>query len=100
MQAQRLREAEVQLRTLHQTMVTVQDIVRNRLQLATVVCDLLDAGVMPPARYSARLRAGAIEMLVLLDQLGRVETVTLFELSDGVRGVDIEPEKSASAAPQ
>jgi hypothetical protein len=99
MQAQRLRESELQLRTLHQTMVTVQDIVRNRLQLVTVVCDLLDAGVMPPARYSERLRAGALEMLALLNQMGQAETVTLYELSDGVHAVSITPKQQSGVVP-
>jgi hypothetical protein len=90
MQVQRLREEAVQLQTLQQTMVTVQDIVRNRLQLVTVVCDFLDEGVMPPARYSKRLRASTNEMMELLDELGQAENVTLYTLSDGVRGVAIE----------
>jgi hypothetical protein len=87
MQAQRLREEAVQMQTLRQLMVTVQDIVRNRLQLVTVVCDYLDGGVLPPALYRQRLRAGAIDMMALLDELARAEAVTVYELSDGVRGV-------------
>jgi hypothetical protein len=87
MQAQRLREEAVQMQTLRQTMVTVQDIVRNRLQLVTVVCDYLDGGVLPPALYIKRMRAGAIEMLALLDELVRAKAIKVYELSDGVRGV-------------
>jgi hypothetical protein len=87
MQAQRLREEAVQMQTLRQTMVTVQDIVRNRLQLVMAVCDYLDGGVFPPALYIQRLRAGAIEMMALLDQLAGAEALTVYELSDGVRGL-------------
>lgn len=91
MQAQRLREAEVQLRTVQQTMVTVQDIVRNRLQLVTVISDLLEAGVMPQSRHVRLMRSAAVEMLALLDRLSKIEKVVVDEVATGVQAVRITP---------
>jgi hypothetical protein len=87
MEAQRLREAQVQLRTLRQTMVTVQDIVRNRLQLVTMIADLLDGGIVPQPKHVARLREAIVEMLSLLDQLSQMEEVTVDEVAEGLHAV-------------
>jgi hypothetical protein len=92
MEAQRLREAQVQLRTLQQTMVTVQDIVRNRLQLVTMIADLLDGGILPQQKHVVRLREAIDEMLALLDRLSRVEEVTVDEVAMGLHAVRLAPE--------
>jgi hypothetical protein len=93
MEAQRLREAEVRLRTLQQTMVTVQDIVRNRLQLVTMIADLLERGILPQQKHVVRLREAIAETLSLLDRLSRVEEVTVDEVAMGLQAVRLAPEE-------
>jgi hypothetical protein len=91
LEAQRLQTFEVQLATLRQTMVTVQDIVRNRVQMVTVVCDLLEAGITPQPRHIVRLRTAVTEMLALLDQLSQMEEVNVAEVATGIQAVRIDP---------
>jgi hypothetical protein len=97
-EAQRLHEAEVQLRTLRQTMVTVQDIVRNRLLLVTITSDLLEAGIMPQPRHIKLLRSAVIETLALLNQLSRVETFTVDEVAEGIHAVRFGSPAAGGAA--
>jgi hypothetical protein len=90
-EVQRLHETEVQLRTLRQTMVTVQDIVRNRLLIVTVASDLLDAGIMPQPQHVKLLRGAVVEILALLNQLSRTQKVTVEQVGEGIQAVRIEP---------
>lgn len=89
LETQELRDAYVQLRTLQQTMVTVNDIVRNRLAVLLAVCDVLEEGRMPSARQLNRGRAVIEEIVHLLDRLGRLEVVTVKEVA-GVEAIDID----------
>ncbi len=95
LETQELRESYVQLRTLQQTMVTVNDIVRNRLTVLLAVCDVLEEGRMPSARQVNRGRAVIEEIVHLLDRLGRLQVVTVKEVA-GVEAIDLDVESRKS----
>jgi hypothetical protein len=90
LEARELRESYLRLRTLQQTMVTVNDIVRNRLSVLLALCDTLDAGHLPTVRQIQRSRGGIEEIVHLLDQLGRLEVVNVTEVAMGIEAVDID----------
>jgi hypothetical protein len=90
LEARELRESYVRLRTLQQTMVTVNDIVRNRLHVLLALCDILDEGRTPTPRHISRARGVIEEIVHMLDRLGRLEVVTVTEVAAGVEAVDID----------
>jgi hypothetical protein len=89
LETQQLRESYLRLQTLQQTMVTVNDIVRNRLAVLLGVCDVLDEGRTPSARQITRARAVIEEIVHQLDRLGRLEVVTVKEVA-GVQAIDLD----------
>ena len=89
LETQQLRESYLRLQTLQQTMVTVNDIVRNRLAVLLAVCDVLEEGRMPSTRQLARARAVIEEIVHLLDRLGRLEVVAIKEVA-GVEAIDLD----------
>ncbi len=89
LETQQVRESYLRLQTLQQTMVTVNDIVRNRLAVLLAVCDVLEEGRMPSTRQLARARAVVEEIVHLLDRLGRLEVVAIKEVA-GVEAVDLD----------
>ena len=89
LETQQLRESYLRLQTLQQTMVTVNDIVRNRLAVLLGVCDVLEEGRMPSARQLGRARAVIEEIVHQLDRLGRLEVVAVKEVA-GVEAIDID----------
>lgn len=89
LETQQLRESYLRLHTLQQTMVTVNDIVRNRLAVLLAVCDILDEGRTPSARQLTRARAVIEEIVHQLDRLGRLEVITVKEVA-GVEAIDID----------
>lgn len=89
LETQHLRESYLRLQTLQQTMVTVNDIVRNRLAVLLAVCDILDEGRSPSARQLIRARAVIEEIVHQLDRLGRLEVVAVKEVA-GVEAIDID----------
>lgn len=90
LEARELRESYVRLRTLQQTMVTVNDIVRNRLAVLLALCDMLEEGRTPSLRQISRARQVIEEIVHLLDRLGRLEVVRTTEVAAGVEAVDID----------
>ncbi len=92
LETQRLRESYLQLQTLQQTMVTVNDIVRNRLVVLLAVCDILDEGRTPSARQITRARAVIEEIVHQLDRLGRLEVVAVKEVA-GVEAIDLDAQR-------
>ena len=89
LETQQLRESYLRLQTLQQTMVTVNDIVRNRLAVLLAVCDILDEGRTPSARQLTRARAVIEEIVHQLDRLGRLEVVAVKEVA-GVEAIDLD----------
>jgi hypothetical protein len=92
-----LRLGYVQLRTLQQTMVTVNDIVRNRLGVLLALCDLLQEGRTPSPQQVSRARMVIEDIVHQLDRLGRLEVVTITEVAAGVEAVNLE---AASSTPR
>jgi hypothetical protein len=90
LETQALREANIRLRTLQQTMVTVNDIVRNRLAVLLALCDVLEEGRTPSPRQVNRGRAVIEEIVHQLDRLGRLEVVKVREIAGGVEAVDLD----------
>jgi ABC-type phosphate/phosphonate transport system permease subunit len=90
LEARELRESYVRLRTLQQTMVTVNDIVRNRLSVLLALCDVIETGYTPTARQVHRSRSAIEEIVHLLDRLGRLEVVNVTEVAVGIEAVDID----------
>jgi hypothetical protein len=88
-ETQQLRESYLRLRTLQQTMVTVNDIVRNRLAVLLGLCDVLDEGLVPSARQITRARAVIEEIVHQLDRMGRLEVVAVKEVA-GVQAIDLD----------
>jgi hypothetical protein len=89
LEMQALREAYVRLRTLQQTMVTVNDIVRNRLAVLLALCDLLEEGRTPTPRQVSRAQSVIEEIVQHLDRLGQVEVVTITAVAGGVEAIDL-----------
>ncbi len=89
---QQAREQSIRLRTLQQTLVTVNDIVRNRLGVLLGVCDVLEEGRMPSARQVASAHTVLQEIVQMLDQLGRLKVVAVQEVAKGVEAVSIDPD--------
>jgi hypothetical protein len=89
LETQELRESYIRLQTLQQTMVTVNDIVRNRLAVLLAMCDVMEEGRMPSARQLTRARAVIEEIVHQLDRLGRLEVVTVKEVA-GVEAIDLD----------
>lgn len=89
LETQQLRESYLRLQTLQQTMVTVNDIVRNRLAVLLAVCDVLEEGRMPSARQLVRARSVIEEIVHQLDRLGRLEVVAVKEVA-GVEAIDLD----------
>ena len=89
LETQELRESYIRLQTLQQTMVTVNDIVRNRLAVLLAVCDVMEEGRTPSARQLTRARAVIEEIVHQLDRLGRLEVVAVKEVA-GVEAIDLD----------
>jgi hypothetical protein len=83
------RKSHVRLQTLQQTMVTVNDIVRNRLTVLLALCDVLEEGRIPSAHQLRRARSVIEEIVHQLDRLGRLEVVTVKEVG-GVEAIDLD----------
>lgn len=100
LEVRELRERYVQLRTLQQTMVTVNDIVRNRLAVLLALCDLLQEGRLPAPQQITRARAVVEDIVHQLDRLGRIEVVTITEVAEGVEAVDLKGSESRRTTDQ
>ena len=93
-----LRQENLRLETLQQTMVTVNDIVLNRLQVMQFVIHLADQG-KPLTPNQIELGRGALEEVAVklreLSQLSQYETT---EVTSGVRAVRV-PSAAANTVP-
>jgi len=93
-----LRQENLRLETLQQTMVTVNDIVLNRLQVMQFVIHLADQG-RPLTPGQIELGRGALEEVAVklreLSQLSQYETT---EVTSGVRAVRV-PSAAANTIP-
>lgn len=93
-----LRQENLRLETLQQTMVTVNDIVLNRLQVMQFVIHLADQG-KPLTPSQIEMGRGALEEVAVklreLSQLSQYETT---EVTSGVHAVRV-PSAAATAIP-
>lgn len=88
----RLREENLRLRTLRQTMVTVNDIVFNRLQYFNVLLDLADAGVVPKPHQVETGRRALHDVTKKLRQLSALEQVTSYRAAGDIEAVLVQDE--------
>ncbi|GIK71595.1 MAG: hypothetical protein BroJett021_05830 [Chloroflexota bacterium] len=88
----RLREENLRLRTLRQTMVTVNDIVFNRLQYFNVLLDLADAGVVPKPQQIETGRRALRDVTKKLRQLSALDQVTSYRAAGDIEAVLLEDE--------
>ena len=94
----RLREENLKLRTLRQTMVTVNDIVFNRLQYFTVLLDAIEGGVMPTPRQVEIGRNALREVTKKLRQLSALNEVNSYLAAGDIEAVLLEDEPSQRSA--
>jgi hypothetical protein len=92
-----LREENLRLRTLRQTMVTVNDIVFNRLQYFTVLLDLAEAGVTPTPHQIEVGRSALLDVTQKLRQLSALTQVSSYLAAGDIEAVflDDEPQESS-----
>lgn len=90
----RLREENLKLRTLRQTMVTVNDIVFNRLQYFTVLLDQAEGGVTPTPRQIEIGRNALREVTKKLRQLSVLNEVNSYLAAGDIEAVLLEDEPS------
>jgi hypothetical protein len=83
----RLREENLRLRTLRQIMVTVNDIVFNRLQYFNVLLDLADAGVVPKPQQVETGRRALRDVTKKLRQLSALDQVTSYRAAGDIEAV-------------
>jgi len=88
--AHRLREENLRLRTLRQTMVTVNDIVLNRLQLIAAMVDLCEEGRPLTAANFAAARRVLKEVTQKLRRLGSQETAASYRAAGDIEAIVLE----------
>jgi hypothetical protein len=93
-----LRQENVKLETLKQTMITVNDIVLNRLQVMQFMMHLADQG-KPLSPEQAQLGKVALEdMAAKLKELSHLQEYETTEVTEGVHAVRV-PKQSESRQP-
>ena len=88
--AHQVREENLRLRTLRQTMVTVNDIVLNRLQLLSAFLDLCEEGrSLTPANVAAGRRV-LKEVTQKLRRLGSQESVASYRAAGDIEAIVLD----------
>ena len=88
--AHHLREENTRLRTLRQTMVTVNDIVLNRLQLLSALIDLCEEGrELSPANFAAGRRV-LKEVTQKLRRLGSQESTASYRAAGDIEAIVLD----------
>ena len=88
--AHRMREENTRLRTLRQTMVTVNDIVLNRLQLLSALIDLCEEGrELSPANFAAGRRV-LKEVTQKLRRLGSQDSTTSYRAAGDIEAIVLD----------
>ncbi|MBK8051489.1 MAG: hypothetical protein IPK16_33005 [Anaerolineales bacterium] len=82
-----LQKENIQLETLHETMITVNDLVLNRLAYAYVFLDLVEDGKTPMTHQVELLRAGLDEITGNLRALNAVDRYETQVVAGGRRAV-------------
>jgi hypothetical protein len=98
-QRRQLREENLRLETLRQTMVTVNDIVRNRLQAVNCTLEIAhDEGKLSELQF-IRTEQATKEIVEQLNRLGSLQYVHTVQVIDGVDAVQLEDPLPDSYAP-
>lgn len=88
--AHHLREENLRLRTLRQTMVTVNDIVLNRLQLFSALIDLCEEGrPLTEANFAAARRV-LMEVAQKLRRLGSQATTASYRAAGDIEAIVLD----------
>ncbi len=95
---QELRRKNMRLETLEQTMITVNDIVLNRLQVLQFILDLTEQG-KPISAEQIRLGKAALEdVAARLREVSELNEYETAEVTAGVRALRV-PQPAAADAP-
>jgi hypothetical protein len=99
-QMEAIRQENLRLETLHQTMITVNDIVLNRLQVMQFMMHLADQG-KPLTPEQAQLGKTALDdMAARLHDLSHLNRYETTEVTAGVRAVHVpKPPEPTAALP-
>jgi len=97
--ANRLKEENLRLRTLRETMVTVNDIVFNRLQYFSVLLELAEAGVVPKPRQIESGRRALDDVTKKLRQLSSLTHVTSYRAAGDIEAVLLQDKPSLDTSP-
>ena len=92
-----MREENLRLRTLRQTMVTVNDIVLNRLQLIAAMVDLCEEGRPLTAANFAAARRVLKEVTQKLRRLGSQETTASYRAAGDIEAIVLDDAASSDA---
>ncbi|MFN8467791.1 MAG: hypothetical protein U0X20_19685 [Caldilineaceae bacterium] len=93
-----LRQANIRLETLRQTMVTVNDVVLNRLQVMQFLLHLAEQGKPLTAKQAQMGKAALDEIAASLRDLSHLTTFETTEVVEGIHAVRVPKQPNSGPA--